>query len=252
MVRPVRVSETRYFSPGEDKATANAMRSGMFLQPSTVTILLELKGKAVSSASQYGELRVTTAKHDGGTLKVAPRMGMVDITKEFTIIEHRHGEDIERPDGMTVAVTLEAPPRSATQLTVVEGSVKLLAGESEEVELAGIVGKLGNQTNKTLTAAGLKLTTLKATKEQAENPANALVIQVSGDVQKLADIWLVTAQDAEVDTSFSSSADPAGKTTTFVFEADKPLPKDIKLMLEVIPKLEKIDVPFKLSNLKLP
>jgi hypothetical protein len=114
------------------------------------------------------------------------------------------------------------------------------------------VGKQGKLADKTLTEAGLVVTLLKPTKEQAENPAAALVLEVTGDMSKLVDLYLLDAQGEDIDAGFSSEGDPAAKKTTLIFEADKPLPKDAVLMLEVIPKLDKMEVPIKLSNIKLP
>ncbi len=219
-----------------------------------LVVRLELAGKPVESAFLMGKVKVTASKLDKGDLKPSGKESFSGVYDDFQPIPRM--PDIEGipwspKDKATLAIDFMLPPRAATTITSLEGTITLMGGKTQELKFTGMARKLGKLNDKTLDTAGLTISVVKPPEDWGVTPGHAIAMEVAGDVQKIQDVLLTDAKGEVLQASVVLDSEK-NKKHFFMLSMDSEIPADAVLRVTVIPKPELVEVPFKLSNIKLP
>lgn len=268
-VKPIAISEVRQKNLAQvnKKERTSSISSLPWSLPmrSTLTLTVELSGKEVVQASQYGFIDIRSAKDNKGNKLRLLKPGLLsenDITKGFLKID-RNGiptsPQTTSKDKLRIDLQFESLPRSSTAIAVLEGSLKLRVGKAREVTVrqpSKMIGKTLNDS--TLQAAGLTIKVVMPKEEDllfTSDPSKAVALEIIGDSKKILQIDLVDTTGkvvtrSEVSTSFST---PQGEKTTRTLEAAEELTTaGIGLRIVTTVGLRIVRVPFHMRNIPLP
>lgn len=261
-VTAVRIVESRSADLVEKKKDASGMSfSGFGSGAAVLTITIEVQGPEAEAATHYGHMKIKAAKTDaGGTLEsLRPRsFGFEDLRTDFAKIDRNMmfmgRADETAKDLLKFELRFELPPRGALELKVVEGSLKLRTGSRKDVLIGDLAGKIGKVIeDKDLAAAGLKVKIVDPkgkTMFGDSDPSKTVAVEMSGKLGVLLDIELV--DEAGKSLSSGSMSSGGGKKKTYTLYGEETLPKTVRLKLSVAVDQKDIDVPFKLTGIKLP
>lgn len=256
-VKVVQVIEERSIElPAMDDKLREMLRSEVTLegQPRMMILRLELVGKPVETAFLMGKVKVTASKLDKGELKPAGKesfWGVYDELQPIPRIPDMEGLPPQPKDKASLAIDFPLPPRAATMITSLEGTITLMGGKSQELKFPGMARKQGKLNDKALEAAGLTIAVIKPPDAQGIGPGHAIAMEVTGDAQKILDVLLTDAK-GEMLQAGAHLESPKDKKQVFVMFMDSEIPADTVVQITVVPKPELVEVPFKFSNIKLP
>lgn len=251
-------------------------------QENALTLTVELRGKPVAAATHYGKVRIARATTDAGassagavasakgdthtsptaslalTLAADYRVGLADPRTEFVMIDRdsmNFGQPEASADHITVEVRFDPPPRSATHIVELAGALELRTGQPREVVIEGVAaGTTRAVEDPTLAEAGLKVELVDSSQKSgyllAGEPGKSVTLRVSGNVDALLDVDLVSAANEPLYASQMTSTSDA--MTVIVLEDDAKLPPDARLRLSVAVGTSTVAVPFSFKDIPLP
>ncbi|MEX2213226.1 MAG: hypothetical protein WD768_03805 [Phycisphaeraceae bacterium] len=245
--KAIAVSESRF--KVLDKAAGDDL---VPLQDSSVSVSVELQGGPVADAVAIGLLKVKASDDKGNELKQSTFMLLGGDDKFTTIDRHQMWLGLEDPpkDRIRLNLNFVAPPREATKLASIEGSVKLMVGKGQDL----IVANPGKQVNKEIVDPLLKQAGIKVTLESFDPKGGSFVsyakVRVQGKIGALAKFDIVDEAGKSLVNGFSVG----GFEDIYSHEAlgTDPLPAGARLRLTVITDMKEVEVPIKLKDVPLP
>ena len=228
------------------------------MHPPELVVTLELTGGPAADATQYGKIRVKSAKDDKGTAIRSKKddyqysemlKGFVSINRQMMFM----GQSDKVKDKLRVDLKFEPARRSATKIALLEGSLKLRVGKPKEVIISGVRQKAGQTIqDATLEKAGLTLKIVKAKTGGffASDPKKSVSIELAGNTDLVMDIELIDTSGKSLSNSSSSSGGGKKISRTLMSMEDLPPNTAVKIVLAL--GMEEVEVPFKLEDLPLP
>ncbi len=267
LVRVVSITESRYkdFSKKSEKKDDSAFGGRFFSSgmsnENTLIVKLELRGKSVAAATHYGNISLQKAALDkGGALALSEiyKIGFADPRTDFVQIDRRmmnFGKPDASEDEIVIDLKFDLPPRHASRLTRLQGSIKLRTGQPREIFIDNISGKTGQAlSHKLLQQAGLTVAVGDPSKKKSffisGEPGKSITLTISGRTESLLDLTLTNAEGEDLYASQMSSS--GGGSTMYVLEDDEKLTPGAKLKLTVALGLATVDVPFEFTDVPLP
>ena len=222
-------------------------------EPPVLLVTAILTGQPAADAVRYRDLKIQATDDKGNSLKQQrPEFGL-DLKDSQPLDRAQMWFGIKNPprDKIKLTIPLDTPPRSATKLATIDGSVKLLVGKGKDV----VVKDPGRHVGKTLDAAELKAAevTLKLTEFNAKGGPLVVYakIKASGKLDAISRIDIVDDKDHPLSTGSSVVTGLVGATTYEILGED-PLPESARLKITLITDLKEIEVPIKLRDVELP
>ncbi len=221
-------------------------------QPSLrVTALLS--GQVVADAVRYRDLKIKAVDDKSNVLQQQRTDFGPDLKDSQPLDRSQMWFGVKNPprDKIKLAITLDTPPRSATKIATLEGSVKLLAGKSTDV----LIKDPGRHVGKTLDAAELKSAEVNLKLTEFNPKGGPLVvyakIKATGKLDAISRIDIVDDKDNPLSTGSSVVTGLVGATTYEILGED-PLPETARLKITLITDVKEIEVPIKLRDVELP
>jgi hypothetical protein len=217
-------------------------------------VTLELTGEPAAQATAYGFFQVQSAKDNEGNVlnQVKTPFSMQDPTEQFINIDRNmmFAGTFDRPeDTIKLHLMVDRPADTATELAELEGSLKLMVGgQSKQVILPGALQNRGTPlTDPALEQAGLSV---RVRPDAGEADPNVVRVEITGPPSSLSELKLVDAGGGSMETGMSWSSSEG--TTSYTMNAEKELPPDAALRLQVMVGQKPLAVPFKFQNAPLP
>ena len=245
--KAIAVTETRF--KALDKAAGDDL---IPTQESITSVSVELQGDLIADAVAIGPLKVKAADDKGNDAKQI-EFGFPGDDKRFTPIDRLQmwlGLDDPPKDRIRLNIDLSAPPRAATKLASIEGTVKLLVGKGQDL----IITNPDKQTKKELADPLLKQAGIKVTLESFDPKGGTFVsyakLRVEGKVGALAKVDIIDENGKSLIDGYSVG----GFEDVYSHEVlgTEPLPANAKLKLTVITDMKEVDMPIKLKDVALP
>lgn len=258
-VKAVLVGETRSADlPALDKKMRELLDKAAvpFDSLGGLTVRLQLTGKPIEGAFAMGKVKLIAGKLDKNRplkpLKSKIQSSAFDVLGPVGRPLRLEGfPDPPKGEGQAyLQLMFESPPRDAATIVALEGTIMLVGGKRENLKFP-IAKASGKLSDKTLTAAGLTVTVVKPPEAAGVEPEQAVTFEIDGDLDKVLEVVLVDAKGENLHAAFQQFAMP-DKKKIFVLDLGEKIPADAALALEVVPQPESQDIPFKLSNIKLP
>lgn len=244
--KAISVTETRFKTL--DKAAKDDVVPVM---PSSLTVSVELKGEMIVDAVGFGSITFKATDDKGNDLKPIT-FGLSGDGDMQPIDRHQMWLGLDDPpkDRIRLDLHMAAPPRSATKLAAIEGSIKLQVGKGKEIFIANPA----NKVKKELEDALLKQAGIKVTLESFDPTGGAFVtyarVKAEGKIGSLAKMEVV--DEAGKSLGNGSSITGFGDTASYEVLGTDALPAGARVKLTVITDMKVIEVPIKLMDLELP
>lgn len=256
-LRVVRINEMRVREPGAAEAIpapgqpAAAPAAG----PGQMSVVFEASAPGLAAATHWGRVKLAEARLDtGAPLKFHPILMGVDVSKDCVPVYQPPVPPGARPpapqDRQWIELGFDLPPRTAKSVTGLSGTVEFLVGKPE----AAVVKQLpliGRPLEDPLFAkAGLKLVRVAAAKEAQVEGATVIAFDLTGDVNKLLEIYAVNARGEDLQADWG--IDRGTAQTKIYVAVDGAGRTDFGLALSVAPEQQVVSIPFKTGVLELP
>lgn len=274
-VVPMTVSETRSRELREQR---QPVYSGM----PELTLLLEISGPGVDTATHFGKVQFDTAVDDAGTdLKPTeeefshqpefrevhrpfPLQGLADLAElppEVRAALEAAGVPLpgaqgKPPNSVTVPLELKISAREAKTIKHLKGQLQLLAGgEKRTIQVNDLAAKQGKPVeDPALKEAGVTVRLPSPDDEAARfgMPAGVegMTLAVRGNATAVTDARIVDADGEPVGMGWAGF-EHEGETLRG-FHLSRPLEPTDRLELDVVVGQETITVPFDLRDVPLP
>lgn len=218
---------------------------------SRLAITLKIKGDQVSSALEYGDVRINEPEPRTGTISGADEEGFAPLKRSG--FGDKLGEAL-------LAFELPSPPRNQMSFTILAGTLKLRSYRQQLIPIEKIQTKL-NQTiqDPLLKAHGIELRVVDPRQafpgvteetELARLKSSVVALEISGNTRKIRDFVLETPEGKEVLSRAGSFG--AGRTLILSRRSEEPLPENViaKVLIPVSPEV--VPVSFRLEKVELP
>ncbi len=259
-VRVVGIGEVRYvdLDPGKSDNGFGAFSWDATKQPG-LTLSLRLTGEAAERATHYGFIEVSSAKTDQGEelkLVKGSNFSFSDPHKEFVLIDRNMmfmGMSDKPEDELAIDLKFSVPSRVTKRIEYLDGSLKLLTGEKQDVVFKRIQSKTGQVlTNPILEQAGvsIKINEPGQAMLSSGNHDREINLQLSGKVENILGIEVVDSHGVSMVSSSMSST--FGGSTTRVIETTERIGPGSRLKVQVVINTETVLVPLKIRALAMP
>jgi hypothetical protein len=230
-------------------ATGQADAGGARLDPPRLTLTVDLAGPEMAGAYRYGHIQVQARDNLGGEIKLLPSGGadtqpadgFVDIDPNLMF----SWEQKLPQNRLRVDLGFAPPPRNATHLALVEGSILVQrAGAQEQATFERILERHGQTLqHAVLEKAGITLMV-------GIDGDQRVSLDVTGPLEALSRIELLAADGQPLGTgrAWTLHEDHA----TLKLQAWQIPPPGTALRLSVASDHETVIVPFKFGNIALP
>ena len=240
---PFRISESR--SRDIRQVGKKVQRMGPSLK-----IHLLLEGKPLESASHWGFLKITEAKDDRGTDLTGYR-GYSGLGNSFDKINREHMWFFEKPaptDKLKLEISVKAPPRGATKLASLKGSIKVAVLTTRDVH----VGSLAAQAGKSVRDAALKEAgvNVEITKVTPKDANNLVALKIADPGKKMVEVSLVDQNGKKVSTGQSYFG--FGNVKQYQISGHAPLAAGTRLRISIRSGQKETVVPFAIKDMQLP
>ncbi len=263
-IKPLSIKEIRYkdLSP-QKKPEGNSFFFDSSKTPG-LTLTVELSGDTVARATKYGFVTINSAKDDTGKeLKKAPKgRSFRDNTTSFVEINRkmmywRMNEREAPKDRIKVDLRLDLPSRSAKNITLVDGFLKLQTGQPVKVVTDDVRTKVGKTLqDPRLEKCGVQVKIISSKGGSGmfdfgpDDPSKAVGVQVSGKLDAIQELRLVDSSGDRLNTGSMSMGSDTSKT--YFLESEDSLPQNTKLVITVVEGQEEVKIPFKFQDIPLP
>ncbi len=220
---------------------------------SSLMVHVLVKGERIAGAVRFGELTFKATDDKGNELKM--RAGVTD-GKNLQEVDRsgRSPEESLPSDTIRLELMMDAPPRAATQVAKLEGSVKLVVGTRAQVVVDAPQDKVNKEIEDgALKAAGVKVMLMSF------NPRGGAGLGVYARFRVIGKGWAIVEMAALDDQGKVRSIGGGGgsgvgvvPSITYEIFGEQPLPEGSKLRLTVLTDVKEITVPIEIKDVPLP
>ncbi len=231
------------------KALVGRLAGGV---PAGLKLTLNITGPLAKKAIRYGHVAVDEAVDDRGNRLEKVRL-MFDRRQREGFLPVNTWKRRAVKDGFQLELYLAESKRSATKITRLKGSLKLLTGEKTVgVLIKNVKGLVGKQLdNKTLAKAGVTLAFVKTPTDLMTEPARQVSYTVGGNEAALLDVSLVDASGKRIAGTAGWMSQRTGRKIHFL-SGLKELPDGVGVKLSVLIGAKVTTVPIVLKDIPLP
>jgi hypothetical protein len=235
-VRAVGISERRTQSFYKDDPIE---RASQWPPPQVTTVTVELTGKLARTATRFAAVEIEGADDQGHAIKVLP-----PPSERWKPVQR----DNVHEDRVRVPINIETPPRTATKLASLHGSVRLLTGNLVDLRVDKVANRVGKPLAvKELEDAGVRVTVT------GFSTTGWLTIELAGRIERVERIGLVDYQGATLLPNRAEfhlgQVDPPWKRT---LEWTPPLQAEGVLQIVLLAGAAEVQAPIDLKNVQLP
>ncbi|MDD5260868.1 MAG: hypothetical protein PHD76_03370 [Methylacidiphilales bacterium] len=240
-------------SPSVDVARVIEYRvrdNGASKGDSTLTVTLSLKGEALKTALEAGDIEVAEAVDNLGN-----KLPVKTSNEQFAPL----GKRLTGDDSGTLNLDLGAPGRNAESIKKLAGTLKIRTYRHQVVLIDNVLKKINQNIDNPLFKAhefAVRVVDPRqalpgASDDEAESlRQRAVCIEISGEKDKVSGVELQTPDDKPIPTRASSFS--AGRTANFTKQSDTPLPPDTVAKIFIAIDPQEVTIPFALENIALP
>ena len=221
--------------------------SGKNKKPDMVVSVV-LRGKPAAEAIAFGLVQLKSIVDAAGTTLApkAPKYAAKDPTKFLLKVDRSDSFFAKHPEGgVRVPLRFAQPAKASTKLAVVEGSLKLKTGGTPKiVTVEGPAS--GNRRaidDEVLKTAGIDL----VVDPQGQR---SVAVEISGNHEAVEKLQLLDSRGRDLQNGISTSS--ANGSTTITLMSGRSIPANAQLRITVRFDAQEVDVPFRLTNLKVP
>lgn len=255
-LRVVRINEMRTREPGAaETIPAPGQPAAAQAGPGQMSVVFEATAPGLAAATHWGRVKLADARLDtGAPLKFQPLLMGADVSKDCVPVFQPPVPPGARPpapqDRQWIELGFDLPPRSAKSVSGLKGSVEFLVGKPEEavVKQLPLIGR--PLEHPLFTKAGLKLVRVAAAKEAQVEGATVIAFDLTGDVNKILEIFAVNARGEDLQADWG--IDRGAAQTKIYVAVDGAGRTDFGLALSVVPAQQVVTIPFETGTLELP
>ncbi len=257
-VRLVSVAEKRcnvFLKKSESESVARSNLVDFTMGPMLI-LSIELQGEDVMQAIKFGKLRISTAKDDKGKSLKQIAAGLYNSVDSFVKIDRgimfgmmlMQSSDIPK-DRIRFDLNLELSSRDARKIELIEGSVKLKTGKTNDIIIDSVKLKEGSTIkSKILQECGIAI---KITPDPNKlKGAKSVSFEAQGNLSSLLEIKLIDTTGFNLD--IIQGWQGSNERRAYTLEADNVLGDDTILKLTTISNQQTITIPLEFKNVPLP
>jgi hypothetical protein len=208
-------------------------------------LLMKVTGLPFKPA-RAGDFKFTEITDDVGTDLMKPTLEMPAYLKGLQKINNA------APDNsFTISMNIGRSPRKATTITAIKGELTVLGGgENKETTVAGFAGMIGKTIdNEDFKKIGLTLTVREP--EQSFLKGQAIMFDVDGPMEAVAEMSLLGADGKAQPCSYSATAATAGKPAQLFIGGGK-IDATNSVKIKYVVGQQKVVIPMDYRDIPLP
>ncbi|MEO0481275.1 MAG: hypothetical protein AAF196_17540 [Planctomycetota bacterium] len=215
------------------------------LDPQT-KVLIEFQGVELNDVTHWYGLQIDEATDDQGndlTIDYFAQDANGDTPETIDRDHMWFFEDDKPTDRLKLDLVLGLAPRSATEIAMLRGSLKMQSATLEAIS----VTDLREKANSPIESPLLEAASVEGKIGDIDD--SSIELEFSGSVGAISEIRLVDGQGEDIAWGTSSSSSDSSKWLSIGFQD---LPANARLEIDVATSSEEITVPFRLESLQLP
>ncbi len=221
--------------------------SGKDKKPDMIVSVV-LRGKPAAEAIAFGLVQLKSIVDAAGTTLTpkAPKYAAKDPTKFLLKVDRGDSFFAKHPDGgVRVPLRFAQPVKASTKLAVVEGSMKLKTGGTPQIVIVEgpASGNRREIDDEVLKTAGIDL----VVDPQGQR---SVAVEISGNHEAVEKLQLLDARGRDLQNGISTAS--TDDSTTITLMSGRSIPANAQLRITVRFGAQEVDVPFRLTNLKVP